>query len=900
MPGQVNSTSRAAPEAFKNIRMIEREIMQYQPADTQWFSGCRFGIAAHWTAQSTPVSGKPLDFAAAVAAFDVEAFVDRVSNTGAEYLMFTGTHALQKLPAPCDAIDAILPGRTTERDLIGELMHACLQRGLYFLLYYNHSCNIGDDPQWEHAVGYHGEDKNVFADNLCRIVTEMGERYGQQLSAWWFDSSYSIDPSGPANMVTTDMSNFQFPWERFSASAKAGNCDRLVTFNAGMNDNERNHLYTSHQDYLAGEVNNLIDMPHARFGVHGLQEHRWVCLDNPNWIHNALDTPLAAPLYSEREITTYLQETARHGVPVTFNLDIDQTGAMNESSLDFLRSVAPCAIKERQSSVATSVLARHLKKITMPTTQTQPRIINIYNFIRDIEPRAPEDASEDLYQATVNQIDLIKQYNLPATYALQYDSLINERYQRLLLDRLDENDEIGAWWEIVQAHAEAAGLQWRGRFPWDWHANVGFSTGYTPAEREKLVDVYMHRFHEIFGYYPRTVGSWFIDSHSLAYMAEKYEVIASCNCKDQIGTDGYTLHGGYWNQAYYPSRRNAYMPAQSEAGQIPIPIFRMLGSDPVDQYDYQLGEDLQAVKTLEPTSDGESPDWVRWFFDVNINQPCLAFAYMQAGQENSMRWPAMKDGLNFQIPLIAQIAQAGQVRVETLEQSGRWFREQFKVTPPTAVVALNDSGNSGRKSIWYNSRFYRVNFIFEGGGLRIRDLHLFDEKYASVYLTEPLREKNAIYTTLPVLDGNTWSTASEVAGIRVVHIENKGYSAARVTLTEVLEISEAELLLRCELENGTTLDLRCSEDQIELNANDNQVALLMTWSPEKATTIEDVTQNRIAYRKGYFSYQIRTAKGHFEAIGAAMQNSGILFAPDTNGSLVLRCDTAGTRLCVTC
>ncbi|MEO6906509.1 MAG: alpha-L-fucosidase [Abditibacteriaceae bacterium] len=313
--------------------------MHYQPADTQWFSQCRFGIATHWTAQSAPVAGEPLDFATAVAAFDVDTFIDRVADTGAEYLLFTGTHALQKLPAPCRAIDAILPGRTTERDLIGELMRACQQRGLYFLLYYNHSCNTGDDRDWESAVGYHGEDKSIFADNLCRIVAELGERYGQQLSAWWFDSSYSIDPSGPANTVTTDMSNFQFPWEQFSASAKVGHYARLVTFNSGMHENERNHLYTSHQDYLAGEVNDLIDPPQARFGVHGLQEHRWVCLDNPNWNHIVWNTPLAAPRYNETEIAAYLQETVGHEVPVSFNLDIDQTGALNETSRDLLRSV---------------------------------------------------------------------------------------------------------------------------------------------------------------------------------------------------------------------------------------------------------------------------------------------------------------------------------------------------------------------------------------------------------------------------------------------------------------------------------------------------------------------------------------------------------------------------------
>lgn len=58
---------------------------------------------------------------------------------------------------------------------------------------------------------------------------------------------------------------------------------------------------------------------------------------------------------------------------------------------------------------------------------------------------------------------------------------------------------------------------------------------------------------QIFGVYPKSVGSWFIDAVTLKYMAERYGVVASCNCKDQIGTDGYTLWGGYWNQGYYPS-----------------------------------------------------------------------------------------------------------------------------------------------------------------------------------------------------------------------------------------------------------------------------------------------------------------------------------------------------------
>ena len=61
---------------------------------------------------------------------------------------------------------------------------------------------------------------------------------------------------------------------------------------------------------------------------------------------------------------------------------------------------------------------------------------------------------------------------------------------------------------IIPQQVEKAGIKWHGRFPWDWHAHVGFAPGYTPDEREKLVDVYMHDFHDIFGCFPKSVGSW--------------------------------------------------------------------------------------------------------------------------------------------------------------------------------------------------------------------------------------------------------------------------------------------------------------------------------------------------------------------------------------------------------
>src|ERR1039457_5366394 len=143
-----------------------------------------------------------------------------------------------------------------------------------------------------------------------------------------------------------------------------------------------------------------------------------------------------------------------------------------------------------------------------PTLVGKPRIVNLYNFIRNADYRLAN--SEDvLYEATRKQIELIKPTGLPVTWALQYDALINPRYQKLLKEQAGTNDEIAAWWEIPRPLTDKAGLKWRGhQHEWDSTANVGFAPGYTPEERRKLVDVYMADFKAIFGYYPRTVGSW--------------------------------------------------------------------------------------------------------------------------------------------------------------------------------------------------------------------------------------------------------------------------------------------------------------------------------------------------------------------------------------------------------
>ncbi len=408
-------------------------------------------------------------------------------------------------------------------------------------------------------------------------------------------------------------------------------------------------------------------------------------------------------------------------------------------------------------------------------TDRHPRIVNIINFIRLLEPRDPKITEDVLYQTVVKQIAIMKKYKLKGTFLIQYDALIDPRYQKLLKSLDTSEFEIGAWWEIPQPLVEKAGMKWRGRYPWDWRANIGFSTGYSPKEREKLVDVYMKEFKKIFGYYPKSVGSWFIDAYTLNYLSKKYNIAASCNCKDQYGTDGYTLWGGYWNQAYYPSKINAYMPAQDEAHEILVPIFRMLGSDPIRQYDEGLGKQTQGVITLEPVykEGGGDSTWVKWYFKEFVQGACVTYAYVQAGQENSFTWKAMAKGFEIQMPLIARLRDEKKLKVEKLEESGKWFKSQFKVTPPTSVTVNKDLDGSNRKTVWFDSRFYRANLLWENGFLRFRDIHLFNENLYSKYYTQKATSNDCSFFTLPFVDGFMWSDSSKIAGLRFKAIVNE-------------------------------------------------------------------------------------------------------------------------------
>jgi hypothetical protein len=203
----------------------------------------------------------------------------------------------------------------------------------------------------------------------------------------------------------------------------------------------------------------------------------------------------------------------------------------------------------------------------------------------------------------------------------------------------------------------------------------------------------------------------------------------------------------------------------------------------------------------------------------------------------------------------------GKIRIETLESSGRWFRERYPLTPATALTALTDHRNHGNKTVWYNSRFYRVNLLWEGSAFRFRDIHLFDERFESDYLTKAGESTQCIYTTLPVVDGFMWSTPNEKAGLRIVGNDGKPLTVGAPTVSELPDI-----VLQVTFSDATErkFTLTFYEDRVEVTGNDQDAWTLELKTAETATLpFLSIEKSQIRAAHNGFEYSIACRKGSF-------------------------------------
>lgn len=163
----------------------------------------------------------------------------------------------------------------------------------------------------------------------------------------------------------------------------------------------------------------------------------------------------------------------------------------------------------------------------------------------------------------IDQYSASAKYNFPSTWLLQYDVLKDLE----LVDKIKSFEiagERGVLLEVSKNLADESQVIYHSEIKWS-NPGVIFLSAYSQSERRALIDTIFIQFKKDFGYYPKSVGAWWIDSYSLNYIKEKYGLNAILIVADQKTTDSYGVWGQWWGYPYYPSKYNILVPAAGDS-----------------------------------------------------------------------------------------------------------------------------------------------------------------------------------------------------------------------------------------------------------------------------------------------------------------------------------------------
>lgn len=385
---------------------------------------------------------------------------------------------------------------------------------------------------------------------------------------------------------------------------------------------------------------------------------------------------------------------------------------------------------------------------------SQTSFVSIVNPVRGGDYWSIEDQYPQT--AVLGQIDILKKYNLSATWLVRFDALNN----RDIIDSLDTvpNDEKGLFLEITPAWSKDAGVNYRQSTSWH-SAGSAFLTGYERGEREKLIDTAFKKFKDTFGFYPKSVGAWWIDGYSLEYMQKKYGISASLIVADQYTTDNYQIWGQYWSTPYYPSKKDALNPASTKEDKLPVVVMQWAARDPVNAYGNGVGESTLSVQANDYTDyHNLNTSYFSKLVDIYTNQPLNQFGHLVSGLENSYSWTKYKKEYENQIKTLSEKNKKGQFSIVTMEEFANWYKSSFPQFSPPQIIVADDPLGSSKKSVWFMNPYYRVGWLYGADGSVIRDIRQYIDGEEEICYQKSCSELNFATFATRVLDDVTYHT----------------------------------------------------------------------------------------------------------------------------------------------
>lgn len=341
----------------------------------------------------------------------------------------------------------------------------------------------------------------------------------------------------------------------------------------------------------------------------------------------------------------------------------------------------------------------------------------------------------DLLESLKGQWEVTRNAGIDAAWLWQYSAL-EEREMIQFAKSTMKNQEFGIFLEIDRNLAEKSGTEYKGKGPWYFSDGL-FLTSYDKFEREKQIDTVFAKFKETFGYYPKTVGAWWVGADSIEYMRKKYGVLAVLQCADQFDTDGYSLWGTPWSIPYIPSKNNAAIPAQNlQDAKDNVVILQWATRDPLKGYGPAVVNSTFSVQDYWLKQYDTS--YYEFLSNVFLKKP---YDQTVIGLEGGLPPESYRGIYQDQLKTAKKWDDDGKVTVELAGHFAEHFLEREEVLPSTNFFLTKDY-KSDDQSFWYHSQHFRVGIEKIKDKIYLIDLRDYansnSEDFNTLPNTEPL------------------------------------------------------------------------------------------------------------------------------------------------------------------
>lgn len=389
------------------------------------------------------------------------------------------------------------------------------------------------------------------------------------------------------------------------------------------------------------------------------------------------------------------------------------------------------------------------------TLANSPKLptITVINMIRG---NALGREQADLLPRLKAQWQDTKEHDVKATWLWQYDALRNTALTSYAKSDL-KNQEFGLFLEVDRNLAQKAGVLYRGRGPWYFSDGL-FTFSYDLSERKKLLDTIFSQFHDTFGYYPTTVGAWWVDADALSYMQQKYGITASLRAADQYNLDVYSIWGTPWSIPYLASIDNAGIPAETIDTSSHIVIMQWAARDPLRGYDSSSSASTYSLEDYELKHYDSS------YFDY------LAGVYLKSpldqiviGLENDNDETTFTPGGHYNNLLNAAttLRKKGKATITRADDYAQAFLSRQQVFSPTHYFLSKDYEKDDQ-SFWYNSPSYRISIQKKGDTISLVDYHDYSTKVREAFSLVPNSQGTLRIYTPAVIDSATFTSQKKL------------------------------------------------------------------------------------------------------------------------------------------